>query len=258
MSLLAILKILTIPILLWLVAEVSKRFGSLVGGVVSGLPLISGPITLFIALEQGTEFARMSAWGAYPGMITYVGFGLVFVHLALRTHWFLALIAALTTYFVSGWIMMSAPVPVWVWPALSIVAISVGVRFMPTLIAGGKVVPQEKYKKPPYMQMICGAILMLIITTLAKIVGPTFSGILMFFPVIGGILGVFLLRYQYFNNAINLYKGAFTGMYTGWVFMLTLIVLLPYTSMFLSFVMATTAALAMSVYFVLRAKAKRN
>lgn len=237
---------------------VSKRFGSLVGGVVSGLPVISAPISFFIALEQGPEFAYRVGWGLYPGMITYVIFGLVFIHLSRHTHWFVALLMALAAFFVSAWCMVVAGLPSWVWLPISIGVILAGIRLMPPLDPRSKTVPAEKYKKPPYLQMVCGAALMLVITSLATIVGPTYSGILLCFPVIGGVLGVFLLMNQYTNAAINLYKGAFSGMFTGWVFMLSILLMLPWAGIAISYSVATLSALLMSVFFVLRAKAKRQ
>ncbi len=254
MSLLVVVKILTIPVLLWMVALISKRFGPMVAGIVSGLPIFSGPIVFYIALEQGADFAARSALGAFPGMIGYVMFGVVFVHAALYIHWFMALMVAIGTFFVLGWTMMATPVTAWAWVLVALVIMIVGIRWMPPLLKNGKMVPPEHYKRPPYFQMICGTVLMMAITALAPYLGPTMSGIMMFFPVLGGILGVFLLRDGYTNNSIYLYKGAFAGKITGWVFMLVIALMLPNASITITFLTATAIATGLSAISVFRVK----
>ena len=62
---LVIIKLAAIPLLLWMVMIVSRHFGSLVGGVVSGLPLTSATISFFMAIKQGSEFAYRAAWAPF-------------------------------------------------------------------------------------------------------------------------------------------------------------------------------------------------
>ena len=251
---LAILKILTIPLLLWMVYEIARRFGPLIGGVVNGLPLISGPITFYVALEQGVDFAQKTALGAYPGQVTFVVFGLCYCYFGKRWHWLTTVLVTLVVYAIVALIMGNLSLPMGVWPVVGALAIFSGLALLPAPIPNGRQMPTGQ-KSRPYLQMVCGAALMLIITSLATVVGPTFSGVLMFFPVIGGILGMFMLKGQFVNATINLMKGTFLGMFTGWIFMLTLVVMLPRASLALSFGLATLMALVLSVVFVLRTKA---
>ena len=112
----------------------------------------------------------------------------------------------------------------------------------------------RRTKKPPYLQMVSGSLLTLLITTIANHVGPIYSGILLFFPVIGGVLGIFYLKNQYTNAAIQLYKGAFLGKLTGWTFMLTLLIALPYTNIPIAYTFGLITAGLISVLFVKRAR----
>ena len=251
---LVILKLAAIPLLLWMVMIVSRHFGSLVGGVVSGLPLTSATISFFMAIEQGSDFAYRATWGAFQGILAYVVFGLVFIHVSRRCHWSFAFLTAVFAFFFAAWISIALPIPVWLWVPLSALSMLVGVRLMPPLNPQGKSVPTSQYKKPPYLQMVSGSVLTLLITTIANLVGPTFSGILLFFPVIGGVLGIFLIKNQYNNAAIQLYRGAFLGKFTGWTFMLTLLVCLPYTSIPVAYGLGLIAAGLVSIKFVKRAR----
>ena len=254
---LAIIKILTIPILLWLVYEIARRFGPLVGGVVNGLPLISGPITFYVALEQGVDFAQKTALGAYPGQVTFVVFGLCYCYLGKRWHWATTVLTTLLVYAIVALLMGNVTLPVGVWPVVGAIAILIGLKLIPAPLPDGRQMPTGQ-KSRPYLQMVCGATLMFIITSLATVVGPTFSGVLMFFPVIGGILGMFMLKAGFVNATITLVKGTFIGMFTGWIFMLTLVVMLPRASLAMSFGLATLMALTLSALFVLRTKMVTN
>ena len=251
---LVILKLAAIPLLLWMVMIISRHFGSLVGGVVSGLPLTSATISFFMAIELGSDFAYRAAWGAFQGILAYVVFGLVFIHVSRRCHWAIAFLTAVLAFFSAAWISVTLPIALWLWIPLSALSMLIGVRLMPSLDPQGKSVPASQYKKPPYLQMVSGSVLTLLITTIANLVGPTFSGILLFFPVIGGVLGIFLLKNHYNNAAIQLYQGAFLGKFTGWAFMLTLLLCLPMTNIPIAYGLGLIAAGLVSVKFVKRAR----
>ena len=251
---LVILKLAAIPLLLWMVMIISRHFGSLVGGVVSGLPLTSATISFFMAIEQGSDFAYRAAWGAFQGILAYVVFGLVFIHVSRRCHWAIAFLTAVLAFFSAAWISVTLPIALWLWIPISALSMLIGVRLMPSLDPQGKSVPASQYKKPPYLQMVSGSVLTLLITTIANLVGPTFSGILLFFPVIGGVLGIFLLKNQYNNAAIQLYQGAILGKFTGWTFMLTLLLCLPLTNIPIAYGLGLIAAGLVSVKFVKRAR----
>ena len=251
---LVILKLAAIPLLLWMVMIISRHFGSLVGGVVSGLPLTSATISFFMAIEQGSDFAYRAAWGAFQGILAYVVFGLVFIHVSRRCHWAIAFLTAVLAFFSAAWISVTLPIALWLWIPLSALSMLIGVRLMPSLDPQGKSVPASQYKKPPYLQMVSGSVLTLLITTIANLVDPTFSGILLFFPVIGGVLGIFLLKNHYNNAAIQLYQGAFLGKFTGWAFMLTLLLCLPMTNIPIAYGLGLIAAGIVSVKFVKRAR----
>ena len=67
MSLIAA-KILVTPTLMWAVSAAARRWGSLVGGLLSGLPLTSAPISIYLAVEQGERFAADAAVGSVEGL----------------------------------------------------------------------------------------------------------------------------------------------------------------------------------------------
>ncbi len=57
MSALLLLKLLLVPALIWAITLAAHRWGPAVGGWLSGFPVVSGPILLFLVLERGPDFA---------------------------------------------------------------------------------------------------------------------------------------------------------------------------------------------------------
>ena len=66
MALLAV-KVLLAPGFVVGASLAARRFGSRVGGVVGGLPVVAGPILLVYALEDGRVFAAGAAAGTGSG-----------------------------------------------------------------------------------------------------------------------------------------------------------------------------------------------
>src|SRR6184192_563504 len=58
------LKLVLTPALIAIATLAGRRFGPSIGGWLVGLPFTSGPVSLFLALEQGTSFAAAAALGA--------------------------------------------------------------------------------------------------------------------------------------------------------------------------------------------------
>ena len=55
------LRLALVPAAVWLASLAARRWGHAASGYLGGLPLIGGPITFYLALDYGTEFAARSA-----------------------------------------------------------------------------------------------------------------------------------------------------------------------------------------------------
>ena len=97
-----LLKLLVIPAFLLLISLAGKRWGPSVAGWLSGLPVVVGPILLFLALEQGPAFAAQSAVAALSAMFAMITFCVVYAQAAQRYNWPAALLIAL-----SGWSLVA-------------------------------------------------------------------------------------------------------------------------------------------------------
>jgi len=73
MNLLALKLILT-PLFVGGATLVARRFGPRVGGWLVGLPLTSGPVAFYLALEQGTGFAARAPQATLLGQVSFAAF----------------------------------------------------------------------------------------------------------------------------------------------------------------------------------------
>ncbi len=62
MTALLLLKLALVPFAVWLASLAARRWGHAVSGYLGGLPLIGGPITLYLALDHGPDFAARPRW----------------------------------------------------------------------------------------------------------------------------------------------------------------------------------------------------
>src|SRR5882762_6322328 len=63
------LKLALMPLLLLLVSWISRRYGPRVAGLLTGLPVVSGPVSVFLATGSGAKFASGAAPGALSGLV---------------------------------------------------------------------------------------------------------------------------------------------------------------------------------------------
>jgi hypothetical protein len=97
---LLLLKLTLAPLLVALATLVARRWGPKVGGVVVGLPLSTTPIFLFLAIDQGLDFAEAATVGILFGLVGLAGFALVYVAASRGLGWIGSLALSAIAYFV--------------------------------------------------------------------------------------------------------------------------------------------------------------
>jgi hypothetical protein len=95
--------------------------------------------------------------------------------------------------------------------------------------------------------MLVGALLTLSVTSLAALLGETWSGILAVFPVIGLVLAVFTHNTLGPAHVTQVYRGMVKGFYSFTAFFITLSLLLPTTSLLIASLSAVLSAILAQV-----------
>lgn len=240
-----LVKIIVVPLLLLLVSEISRLYGKFFGAIIAGLPMMTIPITFFITLEQGPEFGAQTALNVLPSVGAVVAYGLAFTHSVRRTPLWCALCLSSAVYFLVAWISTSVLDSYVFWLFLAFVFPPLAIYLLPRL-SEKPMMKVRSRPRIPWLQMLLGASLLLIETAIAALIGPKWSAIILFFPVMSGIVSLFAYLEDGADATVEVYKGAFTGLLGSSVFVLSLTLLMPYCSIFLTFAGAIALTLTES------------
>ncbi len=236
------LKLLLVPAFLLLVTLAGKRWGPSVAGWFAGLPLVAGPILLFLALEHGPVFAANASSAALSAVAATIAFSAAYAHLAQRVSWWLALPTALSAWGAAVAALSRLPANAMLSLAVALLALICAPRLFPVLrsrpttlvVSAGELL----------CRMLAGVALTLTVTAAASYLGSGWSGLLAVFPVLGSVLAVFSHRGHGSAVVAMLLRAMATGLYSFATFCFTLSTTLPHAGIPGAFAMATAAALA--------------
>lgn len=243
------LKLVLTPALIGATTLVARRWGQAVGGMVVALPLTSGPVLLFVALDQGHGFAAATAAGALGGAGAEVAFCLVYLATAGRGP-VAAVTAASAAYATAGALVRVLPLG----PGLPLPLLAL-VGSVTATIAGGLVVLRKRARwaraepvLPPRwdvpLRMLAGTAIVLAITAVAPVLGPRLSGVVATYPLLTAILAVFAHRLEGPWAALEALRGLLIGLFALVAFQFALAALLPPLGL-AAFAVAIPAALGL-------------
>lgn len=184
------LKLMVTPLLMWAISLASRRWGGLLGGLLSGLPVTSALVMTFLCLEQGTAFALGAVPGALGGLAavqaTYTFYLFATRRLGIAPAVLLAILFyGLAAYAFTHWGSLYLSIGV----ALLLIGVLIrvsGREPKPDTLAR----PRHRYWEIP-LRMVSATALLMLTTRLASWLGPATSGMLAPIPVIAWPLVVF-------------------------------------------------------------------
>jgi hypothetical protein len=229
-----------------------RRWGPTVAGWLGGLPLASGPLTLFLAIEQGPRFAAQSAEATLAGVLGVATFAVTFCRLAPRGRWPLPVFGGQLTYIGVAAIVLFVPLPALIAFVLSLVALTVAIRLV------GTPGPAERVSSAPYWdtpaRALVATVLVLGLSSLAATLGARIVGLIAPFPIYASIMGGFTHGLYGPAASIRLIRGVLMGLY-GFTCFYFAVAMLATTSVLVAFVVATGSALVVqggSMWFIRR------
>src|SRR6185295_8146932 len=95
------LKLALSPTLILIASLAARRWGVLVAGWIAGFPITSGPVSIFLAVEQSHAFAAAAARGTLVGVVAMLCFCLVYARVAPVTGPGLSLLGGLVSLLVA-------------------------------------------------------------------------------------------------------------------------------------------------------------
>lgn len=229
------IKLIMMPIVIGGVTLASKKWGNLVGGMIASLPWIAGPVILFFTIEQGVDFTISSIKGVMIGIIGVLAFCFVYIYSAIKFSWYVSLILAYLGFLITTLLLnaIESFMNLNVWYITSIILSLIGIMIFPKLEKHSGLNQTLKYDI--YLRMIIITVFVTLITYLAKILGPTWSGILTPFPIITAILAAFTHYTQGAYGTSIILRGMLTGFIGFATFLFLQALLLPIYTIPVSF-----------------------
>ena len=246
-------KLVVTPLLLLAASLAVRRWGEAVGGFVVGLPLTSGPISLFLALERGPGFAAQATSGSLTATAAQAGFGLAYCALAKRG-WLPALAGACAAFVAVAWPLQGSGWSPGVLFIVALGAMAVSLKLSPRSVAGRGTSALAWWDLPVRMALIVG--LVIGVTAAAPAMGPQASGVLASFPFMGIILTVFAHRVSGPGAAQSVMRGMVAGLLGFAVFFHALSLMLERSTLVVAYGGAVAAALATQGLLLVRLRSR--
>ncbi|MEG5264025.1 hypothetical protein TRP66_06945 [Pseudomonas sp. JDS28PS106] len=185
------LKLLITPALMLSISMAAKRWGIRIGGLLSGLPVTSALVMLFLALEQGEAFASVAIPGALAGLTAIQATYLFYFWVTRRISVLSGCIAALGCYGVTAFMMSRLDsLTLCVVTTLLLIALIIRATSGEPQIHATMYAPLPRWVIP--MRMSTATLLLIAVTASANWLGPVISGLLAPIPVIAWPLAVFV------------------------------------------------------------------
>jgi hypothetical protein len=254
------LKLVLTPALIGVATLVGRRFGPSISGWLVGLPFTSGPVSFFLALEQGTSFAAAAASGSIAGVTASATFAVAYAAAARRVAWPISLATGSIAFAIAAIALRSLPLasdlPVPLVPlyAGGVLAALAGVRL---IAAPG---PLDAAPTPPPwdlpMRMVVATGLVLLITSAAPLLGPQLSGLLTTYPVYAGVLAVFAHAQRGGAAAAEVMRGLCYGIIAFATFFLCIGALIDRAGIVAAFAAAVVGAIGVQALTLARVRAE--
>jgi hypothetical protein len=205
------LKLSLVPLVIWLASEAGRRWGHTVSGWITGLPLIAGPISIFLALDPGPSFAVKTGHAILQGTIACAAHCIVFAWAAQRFGWLASLLLSWLAFFAVAVLATEWTLSLGAAFALTGVGLAIAVLSMPRLPrATGPV-------KIPRGEVAIRMLIALAIAAAAAIGATTFgartSAILLTFPISGSVLPAFTRALYGGQATVQLLRGFVLGLF---------------------------------------------
>ena len=205
-----IFKLIFAPVMLAATSLVGRRWGAAVGGSLAALPVITGSVTFFVALEQGAVFASHVAAATLIGIGSLAWFSLGYSQLSRRFGWPVCLAGSYAIVAVcSAAIVLMENAPGIVSLGYVLVALAIAARLLPARGLG------EGQHPPSWdipARMVTAAAIVVTVTALAQSAGPQISGLLAALPMNSTVLIVFTHRHEGSERTRGILRGFVTGL----------------------------------------------
>jgi hypothetical protein len=241
-------KLVLTPLLIASASLAGRRWGALLSGWLIALPLTSGPIALFIALDLGPAAGAQAATGALVGATAQVAFAAGYT-LACRRWGWVGSLACASLGFIAGTVILAVilpPEPPLLY-GVALAAIGAGLVLLPAPRPDAPLVVVRPGRWDIPARAIVATTLVLAISGLAPVIGGHAAGVIATYPVYISVLTSFAHRLAGPAQAVGVVRGLLLGLPGFSTFFLVVSTTLPAWPIAAAFGLALAAAVAINV-----------
>jgi hypothetical protein len=239
-----ILKLVLTPLFIGVATLAVRRWGFMLGGLFTGLPLTSGPVSLFLALERGPGFAEQGSHGMLLGTIALVAFCVAYAWTARGLKWITPATIGLCAYSLTAWGLSFVSSSLMVLALITLLFLWVAVKALGPPVSTTSPIDARWWDIP--LRMTTATAMVLLITGGAEHIGPQWSGILAPFPVFTCIMGVFAQKQNGAAAVHGLLRGIMIGCFSAVSFYVIVGLTVEHTSIIITFLLASAVSLAVN------------
>jgi uncharacterized membrane protein (GlpM family) len=242
-----LLKVLLAPALVVGSSLAGRRWGPHIAGILVALPIVAGPILLITGLEQGPSFGARAASSALLGLVSLAVFTVVFARCSAGLGWTATLAVAWIACLATDALLSVLPVP----PVAGFAAVCAAGWL------AGRALPRDpdpSTVEPPVWpwwdlpgRAAATAGLVLLVTALARTVGPSVTGVLAPFPVATSVVAAFVLAQRGPASVVRTLRGVPRGLFAFAVFCFGVSVLVERIGIALAFAAATVVTVSVQL-----------
>ena len=239
-----VLKLILTPAIIGSVSLAGRRWGAFISGWMVGLPLTSGPIIFFLAVDHDPAFAAAASLGILSGTLSQALFCLSYAWACRYLRWPAALPLGLMA-FGAATLFFNAVRPPVAWLFLLTVF---GLAAIYWLMPPGRNVVFRARPLPAWdipARMILATLFVVGLTEMAKHLGPHLTGLLSPFPLYAMILSVFSQHFEGPPAAIRVLKGMVQGLLSFAFFFLIVAGFIEKSGVLPTLLLAVVVALAL-------------
>lgn len=245
-------KIAVPPVLVAVMSLAARRWGATFGGLIMGLPWMTGPVLFFLALDKGEDFAVAAATGVELGVFSIVAYMFAYAAMSSIAAWPLSLAAAITAFIGTALVMQYAAIGLAGATAAALGCLLLAYVLLPRPHSAPVPVALPWWDIPARMAVTFG--LVAIVMTLADVLGGQLSGIFATFPVILTVIGTFT-HHQSGRDAVRrVLRGLSLSLMSFAVFFFVVGSTLPHVGLAGAYTLAVATAMLMSAGLIASAR----
>jgi hypothetical protein len=215
------LKLVLTPALIGAATLAGRRWGQSVGGWIVGLPLTTGPVAFFIALDHGAAFGAAAVVGSLVGAVAEAAFSVAYAWSAVRgprlfprllDGWPPALLAGSAAYAATALVLQPFGLGPVALAVVVVAALVLSLWLMPAGGAGASAAEAPRWDLPA--RMVLATTVVLALTALAPWLGARLAGLLATYPLFAAILTAFGHGIQGPDAALGVLRGLLFGLFS--------------------------------------------